>query len=122
MIYAAHHLVATGRPGIGFSWNLLSDLRQMLGYQFMRNAFEVGAIVAVVAGVVGYFVVLRRTAFAAHALSHIGFAGAAGAVALGVIPLWGLLAFCAGHRGDHPGARGSPLPSVAVRLGRRGRG
>jgi zinc/manganese transport system permease protein len=51
-------------------------------------------VVAVVAGVVGYFVVLRRTAFAAHALSHIGFAGAAGAVAVGLNPLWGLLAFC----------------------------
>jgi zinc/manganese transport system permease protein len=47
--------------------------------------------------VVGYFVVLRRLAFAAHALSHVGFAGAAGAVALGVNPVAGLLAFsCAG--------------------------
>jgi zinc/manganese transport system permease protein len=88
------HLLGIAGSGNGFSWNLVTDLRDMLGYQFMRNAFEVGAVVAVVAGVVGYFVVLRRTAFAAHALSHIGFAGAAGAVAIGVIPLWGLLAFC----------------------------
>ncbi len=79
-----------------FSWNLVSDLSQMLSYQFMRNAFLAGAIVSVVAGVVGYFVVLRRTAFAAHALSHIGFAGAAGAVLLGVNPVWGLLTFCLG--------------------------
>ncbi|MGD0254139.1 MAG: metal ABC transporter permease [Acidimicrobiales bacterium] len=94
MSVAARHLLASAGPVSNFSWNLLADLRQMLGYAFMRNAFEAGAIVAVVAGVVGYFVVLRRTAFAAHALSHIGFAGAAGAVAVGVIPLWGLLAFC----------------------------
>ena len=79
-----------------FSGNLFSDLSHMLSYQFMRNAFLAGAVVSVVAGVVGYFVILRRSAFAAHALSHIGFAGAAGAVALSVNPVFGLLAFCLG--------------------------
>ncbi len=78
----------------GFSWDPVTDLHQMLAFEFMRNAFLAGTVVSVVAGVVGYFVVLRRTAFAAHALSHIGFAGAAGAVAVGVNPLWGLLVFC----------------------------
>jgi zinc/manganese transport system permease protein len=79
-----------------FSWNLFGDLSQMLSYEFMRNAFMAGAVVSVVAGIVGYFVILRRTAFAAHALSHIGFAGAAGAVVLSVDPVWGLLVFCLG--------------------------
>jgi zinc/manganese transport system permease protein len=46
-----------------------------------------------VAGIVGYFVVLRRSSFAAHALSHIGFAGAAGAVLFGISPVYGLLLF-----------------------------
>jgi zinc/manganese transport system permease protein len=90
-------MTGTGRlvaASTTFSFNPVTDLRQMLAFEFMRNAFIAGAVVAVVAGVVGYFVVLRRTAFAAHALSHIGFAGAAGAVAVGVNPLWGLLAFC----------------------------
>jgi zinc/manganese transport system permease protein len=82
-----------------FSWNLISDFRQMWSYAFFQHAFEAGTVVAVVAGVIGYFVVLRRSAFAAHALSHIGFAGAAGAVALGVAPLWGLLVFCLGAAG-----------------------
>jgi zinc/manganese transport system permease protein len=59
----------------------------------MRHAFEAGTIIALVAGVVGYFVVLRRLSFAAHALSHIGFAGAAGAVLISINPLIGLLAF-----------------------------
>jgi zinc/manganese transport system permease protein len=68
----------------------------MLSYEFMRNAFLAGAVVSVVAGIVGYFVILRRTAFAAHALSHVGFAGAAGAVVLSVNPVWGLLVFCLG--------------------------
>lgn len=80
--------------GTGFSWDLVSDLHQMLVFEFMRNAFAAGTVVALVAGIVGYFVILRRTAFAAHALSHIGFAGATGAVDLNLAPLWGLLAFC----------------------------
>ena len=65
----------------------------MLDYDFMRTAFAAGGIVAVVAGAVGFFLVLRGLVFAGHALGHIGFAGATGAVLLGVPPLWGLLAF-----------------------------
>lgn len=76
-----------------FSWNLLNDFQKMLGYSFMRNAFLAGTVIAIVAGVVGYFVVLRRLSFAAHALSHAGFAGAAGAVLINVNPLVGLLVF-----------------------------
>ena len=59
----------------------------------MQHAFEAGTIVAIVAGIVGYFVVLRRSSFAAHALSHIGFSGAAAAVLIGVNPVYGLLVF-----------------------------
>jgi zinc/manganese transport system permease protein len=76
-----------------FSWNLIADLQNMWQYDFMRHAFEAGTIVAIVAGIVGYFVVLRRSAFAAHALSHVGFAGAAGAVLIGINPIAGLLLF-----------------------------
>ncbi len=79
-----------------FSWNLLADLQMMWQYNFMRHAFEAGTIIAIVAGIVGYFIVLRRSSFAAHALSHIGFAGAAGAVLLGINPLAGLLVFTSG--------------------------
>ena len=60
-------------------------------YDFMRNAFAAAAIVAVVAGLVGYFLVLRGQTFAGHALSHVGFTGATGAVLIGVPPLWGLV-------------------------------
>jgi zinc/manganese transport system permease protein len=82
--------------GTNFSLNVLSDLQTMLSYSFMQHAFLAGTLVAIVAGVVGYFVVLRRLSFAAHALSHIGFAGAAGAVLLGLNPLVGLLVFTGG--------------------------
>lgn len=79
-----------------FSLNLYSDFVTMWQYSFIRHAFEAGTIVAIVAGVVGYFVVMRRLSFAAHALSHIGFAGAAGAVLVGLNPLSGLLLFTGG--------------------------
>ena len=62
-------------------------------YQFIQNAFIAGSMVAVVAGIVGYFLVTRGLTFAGHALSHIGFAGAAGALLLGIDPLFGMLAF-----------------------------
>ena len=69
---------------------------------FMINAWAVATIVAVVAGVVGFFVVLRGSAFAAHAIPNGAFAGAAGATLLGVNPLVGLAVFsvlgAAGHR------------------------
>lgn len=67
----------------------------MFDYEFMRAAFLAGTIVAIVAGAVGYFLVLRNLAFAGHALSHVGFAGATGAVLIGVAPLWGLVLFTA---------------------------
>jgi zinc/manganese transport system permease protein len=75
---------------------VIHQLQVMWQYDFMRHAFQAGTIVAVVAGVVGYFVVVRRSSFAAHALSHAGFAGAAGAVLLGLNPMIGLLAFTMG--------------------------
>jgi len=65
----------------------------MLEYEFMRHAFLAGSLVAAVAGAVGFFLILRNLAFAGHALSHVGFAGATGAVLVGASPLWGLLAF-----------------------------
>jgi zinc/manganese transport system permease protein len=64
----------------------------MFAYDFMRTAFMAGGIVAVVAGTAGYFLVLRNSTFAGHALAHVGFAGATGAVLIGLAPLWGLIA------------------------------
>ena len=64
----------------------------MLEYDFMRHAFAAAAIVAVVAGLVGYFLVLRGQTFAGHALAHVGFTGATGAVLVGASPLAGLVA------------------------------
>jgi zinc/manganese transport system permease protein len=78
---------ATPKP----SWNVAHDVHQLFSYPFMRHAFLAGTIVAVLAGVVGYFVVLRQSSFAAHALSEVGFAGAAGGIAYGFSAVSGLL-------------------------------
>ena len=75
------------------TWNLVEDVRQVLEYPFMVNAFRAGAIVAVLAGLVGWFMVLRRQSFAGHTLAVVGFPGAAGAVLVGVGATYGLLAF-----------------------------
>jgi zinc/manganese transport system permease protein len=63
----------------------------MFEYDFMVHAFAAAAIVAVVSGLVGFFLVLRGQTFAGHALAHVGFTGATGAVLVGASPLWGLI-------------------------------
>ena len=63
----------------------------MLADDFMRQAFAAVILVGLMSGVVGYVLVLRAEAFAGHALSHIGFTGAAGAVLIGAPPLAGLV-------------------------------
>jgi zinc/manganese transport system permease protein len=76
---------------------------------FLLNTWITASIVAVVAGLVGFFVVLRGASFLAHALPHGAFAGAAGATLLGLDPLLGMGVFAVGG-------------ALAVStLGRRGR-
>ncbi|WP_214473902.1 metal ABC transporter permease [Mesorhizobium sp. dw_380] len=62
-------------------------------YEFMRNAFYACTVVGIVAGAVGYFLVLRGQTFAGHALAHVGFPGATGAGLIGVSPFFGLTVF-----------------------------
>ena len=76
---------------------------------FLINAWVIATIVGVVAGVVGFFVVLRGSAFAAHAIPNGAFAGAAGANLVGLSSLLGLAVF-------------SLLAALGIgALGRRGR-
>jgi zinc/manganese transport system permease protein len=69
-------------------------LSQIFSYQFMVNAFWAGTIVAILAGLMGWFMVLRGQSFAGHALAVAGFPGAAGATLLGIGVAWGYFAFC----------------------------
>src|SRR5204862_4467171 len=60
----------------------------------MVNAFRAGTVVAVVAGLIGWFMILRKQTFAGHTLALIGFPGAAGAVLIGVSAQFGFFVFC----------------------------
>jgi zinc/manganese transport system permease protein len=66
------------------SWNVADDLSQILSQHFMVNALRAGTIVAVLAGAIGWFMVLRRQTFVGHTLAVVSFPGAAGAILLGV--------------------------------------
>ena len=77
---------------------------------FMTNTWIVATIIAVIAGVVGFFVVLRGSAFPAHAIPNSAFAGAAAANVFGFNALLGLASFAVasavgiatlGRRGRH---------------------
>jgi zinc/manganese transport system permease protein len=71
-----------------------SEWLEILSSPFMRNALVGGSLVAVAAGLLGYFVITRQNAFAAHALAHIGFPGATGAILIGAPVTLGLAVFC----------------------------
>src|SRR4051794_10656518 len=90
--------------------------RPMLDYDFMQNAFAAAAIVAIVSGLVGYFLVLRGQTFAGHALAHVGFTGATGAALIGFAPLWGLVALTV-SAGLGMGALGERLAQRDVAIG-----
>lgn len=109
-------LLTVSNTAPSLSWDLFDDLASLFRYEFMVHAFEAGTIVAIVAGAIGYFVVLRASSFAAHALSHIGFAGATGAVVIGVSPIFGLLAFTLAS-GMTIGALGNRLRGRDVTIG-----
>jgi zinc/manganese transport system permease protein len=62
----------------------------------MLNTWIAASIVAVIAGITGFFAVLRGQTFAAHAIPNGAFAGAAGASLLGINVIWGLVVFAIG--------------------------
>ncbi|HUD35983.1 MAG TPA: metal ABC transporter permease [Streptosporangiaceae bacterium] len=76
--------MTTGPLASGLTWSLGSDFRQLLQYPFMVNALRAGTIVAVLAGALGWYMVLRRQSFAGHTLAIVSFPGAAAAILLGI--------------------------------------
>ena len=60
----------------------------------MVNALQAGTIVALMAGAIGWFMVLRRQTFAGHTLSVIAFPGAAGATLAGLPLALGYFGAC----------------------------
>ncbi len=86
-------IASSGDLNPQLTWNLLTDVRQVLQFPFMVNAVRAGTIVAVLAGLVGWFMVLRRQSFTGHTVAVVGFPGAAGAVLIGVSATYGYFAF-----------------------------
>jgi zinc/manganese transport system permease protein len=69
-------------------------MSQLLALDFMRHAFIAGGLIAVTAGVVGYFVVLRNQVFTTDALGHVAFTGGLGGLLAGLNLLLGVLGSC----------------------------
>src|SRR6516162_10276538 len=89
------------------SLNPIDDLNALLTFPFMVNALEAGTIVAVLAAVVGWYMVLRRQSFAGHTLSVMAFPGATGAVLAGLPASLGYYVACgAAALAMGPGRRG----------------
>jgi zinc/manganese transport system permease protein len=57
---------------------------QLVAHPFLANALIAGTAIALVAGLAGYFLVLRGQVFTGDALGHVAFTGAAAALAFGV--------------------------------------
>jgi zinc/manganese transport system permease protein len=77
-----------------FSLNPIQDLQTMLGYDFMRTAFVTGGSIALAAGLVGYFVVLRNQVFTTDTLGHVAFTGGLGGLLVGLNLLVGVFGSC----------------------------
>lgn len=107
--------------------NPVTDFNELTTYPFMVNALEAGTVVAVMAGVVGWFMVLRRESFAGHTLSVMAFPGAAFALLVGLPATVGYFAFCGlaalaigiGARGGAPraGGQASAITGAVQALG-----
>ena len=86
--------MADGALFQGLSWNPIHDVHALFTFPFMVNALAAGTIVAVMAGVAGWFMVLRRQTFAGHTLAVIAFPGAAAASLAGLPLALGYFGFC----------------------------
>jgi zinc/manganese transport system permease protein len=82
----------------------------------MVNTWIAATAVAVIAGVTGFFAVLRGSTFAAHAIPNGAFAGAAGASLLGLNPFAGLAAFSVAGALGIAGLSRRSRPDVATAL------
>ncbi|GAC1439426.1 MAG: metal ABC transporter permease [Solirubrobacteraceae bacterium] len=98
----------------------IADLDQLTAFPFMVNALAAGTIVAVMAGVIGWFMVLRRESFVGHTLSLMAFPGASGAalaglpVAAGYFTFAGLGALVIAAAGRSGGWRDAAQQSAAI--------
>ncbi len=103
------------------SWNLFHDVHELLAYRFMVDALQAGTIVAVMAGAIGWYMVLRRQSFAGHTIAVMSFPGAAGAALAGAPSALGYYLSCAiaalaigRRRGADRGGRSRESAAIGV--------
>lgn len=75
---------------------MIQAVQSMLALDFMRHAFVAGGCIAIAAGLVGYFVVLRNQIFSADALGHVAFTGSIGGLVAGFDLLASVFGSCIG--------------------------
>jgi zinc/manganese transport system permease protein len=71
---------------------MMDALAGMLAHPFIQHALLAGTAIAALAGLVGYFLVLRGQVFAADMLSHVAYAGSLAALVAGIDLRLGLFA------------------------------
>jgi zinc/manganese transport system permease protein len=101
------------------TFDVPSDIRELLQFPFMVHALEAGTIVAVLAASVGWFVVLRRQSFAGHTLAVMAFPGAAGAALAGLPTALGYYFMCGAASlalgtGSRPRRRGHASETAVI--------
>jgi zinc transport system permease protein len=64
----------------------------MFEFEFMRLAFAAGAVVGLLAPVVGFFLVQRQMSLIGDGIGHVAFAGVAAGYLIGISPVWTALA------------------------------
>src|SRR2546423_8316512 len=84
-------------PQLG--WNLVHAVREVLESHFMVTALLAGTVVALIAGLVGWVMVVRRQVFAGHTLAMMAFPGASSAALLGVPGACGYAVWCGAGAG-----------------------
>ena len=68
------------------------ELSSILNYEFVQRAFLGGILIAVIASILGVFLVLRRFSLIGDGLSHVTFGSVAVVMLLGVSPVYITLA------------------------------
>jgi zinc transport system permease protein len=69
-------------------------MTEILSYGFMQRAFIAGIAMAILAGFISVFIVLRRVSFLGSGISHAAFGGVAIGFSLGINPLAAALVYC----------------------------
>ncbi|RPH31957.1 MAG: metal ABC transporter permease [Bacteroidales bacterium] len=72
---------------------MIALFKDILDYQFLRNALVAAFLVSIVAGIIGTYITSRRLVFLSGGITHASFGGIGIAYYLGVNPIFGAIVF-----------------------------